>query len=253
MQACTIAMMQIHVTPNKLEENLSRIEKSLTLAKGAQIALFPECCDLGWAGAGGTVNAQPIPGGATVRFLQRLAKEHAIYLVAGITEKEGEQLYNTAVFLSPTGELLGKHRKINLVAGVEDMYRQGDAIRVYDTPMGKIGIDICADNLMPSIMIGESMAKMGAKIILAPSAWAVAPQMLKAPYGEEWRKPFRYLSQNYGLDIVSVSNVGPILDGAWRGWHCIGHSMAVGNRGEKIVELSHGPEAEEVFLYTSSC
>ncbi|MCI8622697.1 MAG: carbon-nitrogen hydrolase family protein [Provencibacterium sp.] len=243
-------MMQIRVVPNALETNLEHMQQTLKRVQDADIALFPECCDLGWASASANKFAQPVPGGSTVQFMQGLAKQFHIYLVAGITEREGDKIFNTAVFISKTGELLGKYRKINLVQNVEPMYETGDRIRVYDTPMGKIGIDICADNLMPAIMIGESMAKMGARLILAPSSWAVSPERLNHAYGEEWTEPFTYLSRKYGIDILSVSNVGPIADGNWKGWSCIGNSIAIGNRGKKTASLAYGEDAEEIRLFT---
>ena len=249
MSTCTVAMMQITVVPNALEINLEHIRKSLTLVKGADIALFPECCDLGWASASASELAQPIPGGKTVEFIQQLAKEFQIYIVAGITEREDSKTFNSAVFVSKTGELLGKYRKINLVQDVEQMYEIGDRIKVYHTPMGKIGINICADNLMSSIMIGESMAKMGAQLILSPSSWAVPPERLNKEYGKEWIDPFIYLSKKYSIDIISVSNVGPVVDGAWKDWSCIGNSIAVGDQGNKVLTLNYGEEAEEIRLF----
>ena len=249
MPTCTVAMMQIHVVPNALEVNLEHMRKSLALVKDADIALFPECCDLGWTSSSATKLAQPIPNGSTVQFIQKLAKESQICIVAGITEREKNKIFNTAVFISNNGEYLGKYRKINLVKNVEQMYTIGDRIKTYHTPMGKIGINICADNLMSSVMIGESMAKMGAQIILSPSSWAVPPERLNSEYGEEWRKPFTYLSKKYDIDIISVSNVGSIVDGAWKGWICIGNSIAVGDRGNRVIALSHGGNAEEIQLF----
>ena len=78
------------------------------------------------------------------------------------------------------------------------MYTSGTSVNVFDTKYGRIGIDICADNHMESIMIGEAMAKMGAKMILAPSSWAVPPERLGEAYGEEWKMPFHHLSSNSG-------------------------------------------------------
>lgn len=249
MSTYTVAMMQIRVIPNALEKNLEHMKQSLKLAKNADIALFPECCDLGWASASSSDLAQPIPGGTTVQFIQEMAKEFHIYIVAGITEREHGKIFNTAVLISNTGEFLGKYRKINLVQNVEQMYEIGDRIRIYHTPLGKIGINICADNLMSSIMIGESMAKMGANLILSPSSWAVPPEKLNNEYGKEWIDSFTYLSQKYNINIVSVSNVGPVIDGTWRGWSCIGNSIAVSDNGKKVLTLSYGEEAEEIHFF----
>lgn len=181
-----------------------------------------------------------------------MAVDFDIGIIAGITEREGDHIYNSAVFISNTGELLGKHRKINLVPDVEDMYTSGTSVNVFDTKYGRIGIDICADNHMESIMIGEAMAKMGAKMILAPSSWAVPPERLGEAYGEEWKMPFHHLSSKFGVDVFSVSNIGPVVDGAWAGWTCIGNSIAITDNGCSTTMLTYGEHAEEVKLIDSS-
>ena len=58
-----------------------------------------------------------------------MAVDFDIGIIAGITEREGDHIYNSAVFISNTGELLGKHRKINLVPDVEDMYTSGTSVK----------------------------------------------------------------------------------------------------------------------------
>mgnify|MGYP000069711103 FL=1 len=45
----TIAMMQMRVQPNELKRNLWHMRELLSLVGDADVALFPECCDLGWA------------------------------------------------------------------------------------------------------------------------------------------------------------------------------------------------------------
>ena len=105
---------------------------------------------------------------------------------------------------------------------------------------------------MESIMIGEAMAKMCAKMILAPSSWAVPPERLGEAYGEEWKMPFHHLSSKFGVDVFSVSNIGPVVDGAWAGWTCIGNSIAVTDNGCSTTILTYGEHAEEVKLIDSS-
>ena len=157
----TIAMMQMRVQPNELNRNLWHMRELLSLVGDTDVALFPECCDLGWAADSAPEQAEPIPEGSTYQRIRDMAVDFDIGIIAGITEREGDHIYNSAVFISNTGELLGKHRKINLVPDVEDMYTSGTSVNVFDTKYGRIGIDICADNHMESIMIGEAMAENG--------------------------------------------------------------------------------------------
>ena len=53
-------------------------------------------------------------------------------------------------------------------------------------------------------------------------------------------------------DVFSVSNIGPVVDGAWAGWTCIGNSIAVTDNGCSTTILTYGERAEEVKLIDSS-
>lgn len=91
-------------------------------------------------------------------LIKKIAAENKVFLVAGLTEREQEKIYNTALLISDGGEILYKHRKINVLTGVEDVYAIGDRIGVTETPLGKIGIDICADNSLNSLSIAITLA-----------------------------------------------------------------------------------------------
>ena len=58
--------------------------------------------------------------------------------------------------------------------------------------------------------------------------------------------------QNSGWMYCSVSNIGPVVDGAWAGWTCIGNSIAVTDNGCSTTILTYGEHAEEVKLIDSS-
>ena len=242
-----IAMVQLRVDFKKEEENFGRAEKEIAKAaqSGCCCAVLPECFDIGWGLPGALGYAQGIPGPRTER-LGRLAREYGIALVAGLTEKEGGRCYNTAVLLSRDGTLLGKHRKINVLHGVEDMvYARGDRLGVYETEFGRVGVNICADNLWPHLALGRGLAAMGAKMILSPCAWAVPPEdaAAKKPYGETWLTPYTALAREYGLWVVGVSNVGDVSEGVWAGWKCIGNSIAVSPGGAALT-MEYGEDAQ---------
>ena len=141
-------MIQNRVDFDRWEENLDRAAGLVreAAANGAQICVLPECGDLGWGNGNAETLAQPIPGPVSHR-LSRMAQENRVMLAAGLTEREGDALYNTALLFSDTGALLLKHRKINILTGVEGLYTPGTSLSCVDTPLGRIGLLICADNL----------------------------------------------------------------------------------------------------------
>ena len=254
-----IGMLQILVEFSRPTANLLRAELAVREAasQGAEICILPEALDLGWANPEAVTLATPIPGPVSNR-LASIAKDHKVWLVAGMTERvnaasasdstPADRIYNTALLISPEGKILAKHRKINILTGVEDVYSIGDRLSVTETPLGRIGIDICADNTLTSIEIGHVLARMGAQMILSPCAWAVLPDRdpVKEPYGNEWHVPYGQLSSLYHIPIIGVSNVGQVTAGSWKGWKAIGNSIAYGRDGKVLDILPYGENASTV-------
>ena len=239
-----IAMCQTLVEYGKPDENLMRGYEMLKSAaqQGAQIAILPECFDLGWANPDAVEMAQTIPGQRS-ELLRKWAKELSLYVCAGLTEREGDKLYNTAVLIDDKGTLLGIHRKINILTDVEGLYEVGDRLQVYHTPLGVLAMGICADNSGGSTVIAEAMCRMGAQVILSPCAWAVQPMCQRAYYGAEWYAPYGKLAKLYGVPTIGVSYVGKVTAGAWKDWLCIGSSIALFGDGDSGVTLPYGEDA----------
>ena len=63
----TIAMMQMRVQPNEPQPESVAYEELLSLVGDTDVALFPECCDLGWAADSAPEQAEPIPEGVHIR------------------------------------------------------------------------------------------------------------------------------------------------------------------------------------------
>ncbi|WP_177245794.1 carbon-nitrogen hydrolase family protein [Paenibacillus sp. BC26] len=247
-----IGMGQMRVVPGDVEANMNRAIDMIHKAKGngCQIVVLPECLDYGWTYPGAKELAQPIPGPLSDRLAEE-ARKTGLYIAAGLTEKEGKYLYNASVLLSPTGDILIKHRKINEVPFARELYRRGDKLETVSTPLGRIGLNICADNWPSSLSLGHSLGLMGAQILLSPCAWAVTPQDLavRKPYGEEWRSAYSTLALTHGMAVIGTSNVGPVIGGAWDGWSCIGSSLAVDAGGNVIAKAEYGEDAEQLLAF----
>ncbi|MCJ7682215.1 MAG: carbon-nitrogen hydrolase family protein [Candidatus Aminicenantes bacterium] len=246
-----VGMGQILVEGGAVEANLNRAVSMIEQAakSGCRIVVLPECLDCGWTYPESAILAQPVPGESS-DVLAKAALKNNIYVVAGLTEKAGERIYNTAVLIADTGDILLKHRKINVLTIAQDIYAIGDRLGVAHTPLGTIGIDICADNFPDTLVLGHSLARMGAQLILAPSAWAVDADHdnNKNPYGGSWMRSHSELARLYDLTVMSVSNVGWINAGVWKGRKCIGCSLAVGPGGNKLAESPYGETAEHLTV-----
>jgi predicted amidohydrolase len=125
-------------------------------------------------------------------------------------------------------------------------YAVGDRLGVTETALGTLGVDICADNFPSSLAIGHVLARMGAQVILSPSAWAVEAgyDQEHEPYGDLWRGAYATLSRLYNVPVIGVSGVGWITGGPWAGRKLIGCSLAVGPDGGVMVQGPYGETAE---------
>ncbi|MFD2586962.1 carbon-nitrogen hydrolase family protein [Croceitalea marina] len=116
-------------------------------------------------------NSMSLDGKEMTKLLS-LAKEHNLYLVAGITEKQEQHnsLYCSMVYISPTDGLLGVHRKIKPTGTERVIWAEaaGESLVSFDTKIGKLGGLICWENYMP--LARMSMFKKGVEIYIAPTA-----------------------------------------------------------------------------------
>jgi predicted amidohydrolase len=88
-------------------------------------------------------------------------------VVAGIYEKEGAAVYNTAVLIDREGRLAGKYRKVYLPREeVEAGITPGNEYPVFQTDFGKLGIMICWD--VHYADPARALALKGAEIIALP-------------------------------------------------------------------------------------
>jgi len=247
LNPCLLAMAQMRVEWGESERNLSHAAEMVAegAAQGCQVVLLPECLDIGWTHPDAPSLARPIPGPHS-DVLAEAALRHGVWVVAGLTEQAGEKTFNSAVLISPEGRIVLKHRKVNILEIAQPFYEIGDRLGVAETPFGRIGVNICADNFSNSLVLAEALGRMGARAILSPCAWAVDADHdnEKDPYGGPWREAYTRVARLYEMAVVGVSNVGWVGGGPWEGRKCIGCSLAVARTGEVVATGPYGEDAE---------
>ncbi|RSK45008.1 carbon-nitrogen hydrolase family protein [Hymenobacter rigui] len=230
-----VGMGQLLVEGGEPERNLERAEHMIAEAAGQQcdVVLLPETLDFAWTHPSALTEAQPIPGPYSDRLCQA-ALRHNLYLCAGLTERAPNgRNYNAAILINPQGEIICKYHKINLLEVELPFYAVGQTLNVVDTPLGKIGVNICADNFLDGLPIGHTLARMGAEFILSPSSWTVDYSITEEhdPYREKWIKPYSILAQLYNVSVVGTTSVGYIVGGPYEGKKSVGCSLAVDASG----------------------
>lgn len=247
----SVAMAQMPVRWSRPEDNVRTACDAVGAAHraGADIVVLPECSDIGWLNPDARALAQPIPG-AYVGALQAAARQYEMYVVAGVTERCGDTLYNSAVLIDNRGDLQLHHRKINELVEGRCLYGTGTRLSVIHTPLGILGLLICADNFMDSLELGAALGRMGVDLLLSPCAWAVPPESreTQAEYLSFWLEPYQKLARQYQMGIVGVSGVGRMEGGEWAGYSCIGSSVAVGPGGAVLATAPYGESASALVM-----
>jgi formamidase len=141
--------------------NLNRVA---LLFPWVDIVIFSELCVCGI-----DINlAQPIPN-KTLEKLAGWAQKEKKWLIPGsFYEKARDKVYNTAVVISPDGEIIAKYRKIFPWRPIEPG-DAGDEFCIFDIPdKGRLGLCICYDAWFPEV--ARNLAWMGAEAIICPTA-----------------------------------------------------------------------------------
>jgi predicted amidohydrolase len=140
--------------------------------------------------------SEAVPGGQTTELLIELSHRKKSYIVAGIAERDGDRLFNSAVLTGPEG-FIGVYRKTHLFFEEKLYFTPGDTgFRVWDTKIGRLGIMICFDWLFPESM--RTLALLGVDIVAHPSN-------LVLPYCPQ-AMPFRCLENR--VFAVTANRIG---------------------------------------------
>lgn len=250
MKTVKVGIGQLHVDGGNAQLNLKNAISFVKEAadKSCDIIVLPEALDFGWTHSSALTEAQPIPG-PNSQLLQQAAKDNSIYVIAGLTERNEDKIHNTAILISPDGEMLAKHRKINILDIAQHIYTPGSSCTVTPTELGMIGMNVCADNAPNTNELGHAMGFMGADIILSPCSWAVPPDFNndKTPYGEIWKESYTEIAKKHGIPVIGVSNTGLVKDGEWKDWWCIGASLVVSKEGQIQKQFDYTREGSKLY------
>ena len=143
---------------------LETIEKAVT--GSTDLILLPEGITVVNTGKKYGDVAETIPGPTTAR-LGEVGRRRNTYIAAGIYEREGIAIYNTAVLIDRKGDVIGKYRKVYLPREeIEGGLTPGSAYPVFQTDFGKVGMMICWD--LQYADPARALAVAGAEIVLMP-------------------------------------------------------------------------------------
>jgi predicted amidohydrolase len=225
--------------PANLEKALKAIAE--TAEQGAKLVVFGEIYLNGYE----TNEFTPLYAIAEseddphVARLIDAARQHDVHIIMGASTHKGAfpgQSYNSALLIGPGG-LLGVYSKTHVasfafdgrVAAEKAWWCPGDEIPVFDTALGRIGIEICYDNSFPEV--SRTLTLKGAEIIVNISA-AVAG------FEDHWSKHLYVRSTENVVWFLHVSLVGRQRDFDLFGW-----SRIFSPKGDVVFEAPRDEEA----------
>ena len=168
-----IAAAQMACTLGDLAANAGKMRDFAERAKaaGAELIVFPEMADTGYVMAVIREQAKPWNEGV-VPELQEIARNLSLSIISGVSEKEGDAIYNSQVVIDPAGAIISKYRKTHLFAPIEEdkCCTPGDALVSFDCGPLKFGLTICYDLRFPEIYRALAL-EQGANVFIISSAW----------------------------------------------------------------------------------
>ena len=166
---------QLGEKERNLEVCVARLEEAAT--EGAALLVLPECAIPGYmfdSAEEALPFAEGIPGPST-EILERESRRLGMHVVCGLLERDGDVMHNAAVFVGPDG-LIGVYRKTHLpFLGVDRFVVAGDELPIFETPLGRVGLEICYDLRFPEVT--RALALRGADLIAHPTNFPVAARL----------------------------------------------------------------------------
>ncbi len=130
----------------------------------------------------------------SVRKISAASRKAKAYVCVSVTEKSGASLYLTQLWFSPTGDLIGKHRKFKATNVEKTIWGDGDGSMapVFETEYGNLGGYMCWEHILPLNL--ALMASQNEQIHVA--AW---PNGLEGEEGLYTNRASTIITQYYAL------------------------------------------------------
>ena len=232
-----------------IQHSQANLEHSLELAReaainGANLIVLPELANTGYLF--GTrqeafLHAELIPEGPSMQAWLDFARKHQVYLAAGLAERDGVQLFDSAVLVGPGG-FIGKYRKAHLWNREKLWFTPGNlGFPVFDTPIGRIGLLICWDIWFPEVP--RLLSLQGADIICSLNNWIWTPPPLFDDSGKCMASYLTMTAAHANNVFIAAAN----RIGEEQGERYLGCSLITGTNGWPIGKVASANE--QTILY----
>ncbi|MGA8114670.1 MAG: carbon-nitrogen family hydrolase [Actinocatenispora sp.] len=196
-------------------------------ARGADLVVLPELWAAGYFAFDAYADeAEPFDG-PTLAAARGWARELGAHVHLGsfVERDRTGRLFNTAVLLSPAGQVVHVYRKMHVFgygSREAELLTPGDEVAVAATGLGDLGATTCYDLRFPELW--RALVDGGAHTVVVPAAWPAARLA-------HWQLFTSCRAVEQQLLIVACNAVG-VQDGVALG----GHSRVVDPWGTVLAE-----------------
>ncbi|MFD6884887.1 carbon-nitrogen family hydrolase [Streptomyces sp. NPDC059957] len=232
----------IQIAVNEGESVVSRRSRAADLVReqsGSDLVVLPELWTVGaFAYEQFETEAEPLDG-PTYGAMAAAARDAGVWLHAGsFVERAGDgSLYNTALVLSPTGELAATYRKIHRFGfdqGEAVLMSAGESLTTVALPEQTLGLATCYDLRFPELFRG--LVDAGATTLVVSAGWPAR----RRGHWTLLNRARAVEDQSYVLACGTAGTNGGVEQA--------GHSLVVDPWGEVLAEAGPGEEILTVDL-----
>lgn len=219
--------------------NLMAAKRLLSQAasEGAKLAVLPE--NFAFFAANPQeylVHQECIGEGRIQNLIKEIARSKKMWVLAGsiplVCPEKSDRVYTASVLFDDNGEVVEVYNKLHLfdvTVSEKESYREsdsfypGNAVKVVETPIGKLGLSICYDIRFPELY--RKMREAGAELFSLPAAFTATTGMV------HWMPLIKARAIENLCYVLAANQSGFHQD---NGKMTHGHSMVVGPWGEVL-------------------
>ncbi len=209
-----LAILQYNIAWEDKKANFLKVQKLCRSFSKADLIVLPELFSTGY-----TMQPRPLAEdlveGATFKFLGNLAKEHNAYILTSFIAKSANtNPKNTAVLLTPQGQLAFKYVKHHLmtITGESKAYTPGHTLTTMPYKNKQFGVCICYDLRFPELFL--EFGRQRATCFICLANWPV--QRIS-----HWDTLLRARAIESQCFVIGVNRTGDSPTASYNGHSCV--------------------------------
>ncbi|WP_320017840.1 nitrilase-related carbon-nitrogen hydrolase [Labilibaculum manganireducens] len=242
-----IALIQFAPVFGDLQSTIKSLRVLFFRAKEADLVVLPELSNTGYnfdSKEEAFELSETVKDSVFLDFIQESCLQHNFTVATGFSEKDGDQLYNSAVLMNATG-LVGTYRKLHLFMNEKNIFEKGNlGLPVFIVDDVKIGILVCFDWMFPEVW--RKLALQGVDLILHPSN-------LVLPYAQSVIPSYALVNRIF---IATANRIGTEKELSFTGQSVIvnpkGEVIAKADKLEQILFVDIDPELARDKMITKN-